>query len=111
MAANNDSGPGSGPNPGTGSIYGLAGKTPAQRARILKAEALAESVFGNRRQAGAWMYTYTPRVANARVLPMKAVESLEGYKEVIAELERLRPRAAPPQRKSAAPALRMRRRR
>ena len=95
----------------TSSIYGLAGKTPEQRARILKAEALAEAVFGSRRKAGAWMYAYTPRVAGARVLPMKAVESAEGFAEVMSELERLRPRAMLPLRKSAMPAVRQARRR
>jgi len=94
-----------------GSIYGLAGKTPQQCARILKAEALAEAVFGCRRQAGAWMYAYTSRVAEGRVLPIKAVESEQGLAEVIAELERLRPRATLPLRQSLVPAARTMRRR
>lgn len=102
-----DSAPGS----MSGSIYGLAGKTQQQCARILKAEALAEAVFGNRRQAGAWMYAYTPRVAEGRVLPIKAVELEQGLAEVIAELERLRPRMAPPPRQSLIPAARTMRRR
>ena len=103
------SGPTTGPTPG--SVYGLAGKTPQQQARIVRAEALAEAVFGTRRQAGAWIYSYTLHVAGGRVLPIKAAESEAGYAEVVAELERLRPRAAPlPLRRTEAPR-QMRRRR
>ncbi len=95
-----------------GSIYGLADKTPQQCARIRKAETLAESVFANRRRAGAWMYAYTPRVAGGQVLPIKAVESEQGFAEVMAELERLRPRATLPSlRQSPVAAVRKMRRR
>lgn len=99
--------------PTTGSVYSLDGKTPQQRARILQAEALAEAVFGSRRQAGAWMYAYNFHVAGGAVLPIKAVESEAGFAEVMAELQRLRPRAAPPPRRrvpqAARPMLRRRR--
>lgn len=94
-----------------GSIYSLADKTPQQQARIVQAESLADAVFGGRRQGGAWMYSYSPAIAGGQVLPIKAVESVAGFAEVMAELERLRPRLAAPLRKSSAPAPRQMRRR